>query len=519
MKKFSILIVSLTFWGQYNVLQLTAQNAFIPDFQVNDGEGLSVEHFPHPAIALDQNGNFIIAWDDSRNGHTDIYAQRYASNGTALGSNFKVNDDESDTLQEFPSIGIDGSGNFILVWVDKRNINSNIYAQRYLSSGMPIGSNFKVNDNQDYTIDFSANIITPGIAVDSIGNFVITWTDGRDHANIFAQIYLGDGTPVGRNFKVNDDEGLSFQVTPSITSHRSGNFFIAWNDDRNAEWNIYAQGYFKDGTPMGTNLRITNDVGGTIAPAIGVDENENFIITWADNRNGNLDIYAQLYLRNGTSLGSDFKVNDDEGSELQIYPSTSIDQSGNFTIVWIDTRNSNPGTDTLETDIYAQRYLSDGTALGRNFRVTNIDKEDQMFPDVIHRNNRIYSTWADSRVDGIHLDIWANVLDWTNPTAVIDNELPKIPQGLVLHQNYPNPFNPSTQIEYSIPQASRVVLKIYNLYGQEIRTLVDEQQAPGIYRVIWDGRRETGRVISSGIYFAKIVAGNYQRSIRLVFLR
>ncbi len=92
--------------------------------------------------------------------------------------------------------------------------------------------------------------------------------------------------------------------------------------------------------------------------------------------------------------------------------------------------------------------------------------------------------------DGTRTDMGA--LSFEQITSVEDINSGGLIEEFSLSQNYPNPFNPSTQIEYSIPKASRVVLKIYNLYGQEIRTLVDEQQTPGIYRVSWNGRRETG---------------------------
>lgn len=88
-----------------------------------------------------------------------------------------------------------------------------------------------------------------------------------------------------------------------------------------------------------------------------------------------------------------------------------------------------------------------------------------------------------------------------------------------LSQNYPNPFNPDTQIEYSVPQTSHIIIRIYNLFGQEIKTLVDEQQSKGNYRVTWNGRTEDQRLLPSGIYLLKMVAANYQKTIRLVFVR
>ncbi len=78
------------------------------------------------------------------------------------------------------------------------------------------------------------------------------------------------------------------------------------------------------------------------------------------------------------------------------------------------------------------------------------------------------------------------------------------PGAFSLSQNYPNPFNPSTVIEYSLPKASRVVLKVYGILGREVRTLVNEQKQPGTYKVVLDAS-----ALPSGVYFYRITAGSF----------
>jgi len=78
-----------------------------------------------------------------------------------------------------------------------------------------------------------------------------------------------------------------------------------------------------------------------------------------------------------------------------------------------------------------------------------------------------------------------------------------------LYSAYPNPFNPNTTIPYYLPQASRVVLKIYNTLGQEVRTLVNEDKPAGKYSVDWDGDKYSAQQVSSGIYFYRIEVENY----------
>ncbi|MDQ7817834.1 MAG: FlgD immunoglobulin-like domain containing protein [Melioribacteraceae bacterium] len=103
-----------------------------------------------------------------------------------------------------------------------------------------------------------------------------------------------------------------------------------------------------------------------------------------------------------------------------------------------------------------------------------------------------------------------------NTTSVAEES---IPQQYKLHNNYPNPFNPSTKIAFEIPQAENVTLKIFNISGELIRTLTDESLGAGKYEKIWDGRDNTGNVVSSGIYIYRLNAGFYDRSARMILLK
>ena len=84
---------------------------------------------------------------------------------------------------------------------------------------------------------------------------------------------------------------------------------------------------------------------------------------------------------------------------------------------------------------------------------------------------------------------------------------------------YPNPFNPITTISYSIPQETDVVLKIYNIKGQLVKVLVNNFQNAGEHSIIWNGRDSNGDRVSSGIYFYKLKAGDFQKVRRMVLLK
>jgi hypothetical protein len=93
------------------------------------------------------------------------------------------------------------------------------------------------------------------------------------------------------------------------------------------------------------------------------------------------------------------------------------------------------------------------------------------------------------------------------------------PTQFNMEQNYPNPFNPETVIKFSVPQDCRVSLRVFNLLGQVVNTLVDEQKSAGEYAVQWNGKNGHGQDVASGVYFYRIKAGDYESVKRMTLLR
>jgi hypothetical protein len=95
-----------------------------------------------------------------------------------------------------------------------------------------------------------------------------------------------------------------------------------------------------------------------------------------------------------------------------------------------------------------------------------------------------------------------------------------VPTNYELSQNFPNPFNPVTTIRYGLPKGERVTLKIFNLLGEEVVTLVgDEQKEAGYHAAIWDGRNAQGQVVASGIYLCQLRAGSFVQTQRMALVR
>jgi hypothetical protein len=106
---------------------------------------------------------------------------------------------------------------------------------------------------------------------------------------------------------------------------------------------------------------------------------------------------------------------------------------------------------------------------------------------------------------------------WKRPIAEIITgiqDAKQIPVEFALSQNYPNPFNPTTTINYSVSKSNSVTLKVYNVMGKEVETLVNEQKAPGNYEVRFDASK-----LASGIYFYQLKSGSLVSTKKLVLLK
>lgn len=89
---------------------------------------------------------------------------------------------------------------------------------------------------------------------------------------------------------------------------------------------------------------------------------------------------------------------------------------------------------------------------------------------------------------------------------------PALPPGFALGQNYPNPFNPATIIPYQLPATAQVRLEVFNVLGQRVATLVDEERPAGFHAVAWDATNAAGQAVAAGVYMYRLTAGGEQQT-------
>jgi methionine-rich copper-binding protein CopC len=159
-----------------------------------------------------------------------------AAQGDPLGPEFRVNT-VTTSAQALPSVASDSAGNFVVAWAgDNQDGNTfGVFAQRYASTGVPLGGEFQVNS---YT---SSNQSLPSVASDSAGTFVVAWQsltqDGSGYG-VFGQRYSSTGSPLGGEFRINSYT-TAHQRDAAVTSDSAGNFVVVW------------ESYFQDGSHWG----------------------------------------------------------------------------------------------------------------------------------------------------------------------------------------------------------------------------------------------------------------------------
>ena len=122
---------------------------------------------------------------------------------------------------------------------------------------------------------------------------------------------------------------------------------------------------------------------------------------------------------------------------------------------------------------------------------------------------------GDGKLDILAIDTTGNYI-WINNTIsdVHNVKQATLPETPILYQNYPNPFNPTTMINYQLPVTNHALIKVYDVLGREITTLVDTQLPAGRHQVLWDAGN-----YANGIYFYKIQAGDFQNMKKMLLIK
>jgi len=328
-----------------------AQAAWVPDgtplCALPNGQSIG-------QAASDGGSGAIVVWSDNRSGGTDIYAQRVDMNGNILWAAGGVAVCTASGSQYNPKLTTDGSGGAVIVWLDMRSGNNDLYAQRIDSNGNTLWTANGVSVCTEADNQTSPTIISGGS-----GSVVIAWEDYRSGTNwdIYAQRLNGaDGAQLWAAGGRAICTATGNQYYPQTATDGAAGAIITWQDYRGANYDLYAQRVNLAGTPQWTNngVVVCNAANNQVNPVIVSDGVGGAIIAWQDYRSGtNYDIYAQRLTGTGTVSWAANGVSLCAAANDQTSLALISDAASGSIITWQDSRGGG-------ADIYAQRVSSAG---------------------------------------------------------------------------------------------------------------------------------------------------------------
>lgn len=360
------------------------------DTQVNS---YTTDDQRRPHVVVEEDGDFLILWDSMGSSGTDtwgtsIQGQRYASDGSPVGSEFQVNTETRD-YQFDPGGAFDADGNFVIAWMsvdstDDHETIRNIQGQRYASDGSQIGEQFQINT---YT---TAVQHQPEIAMEADGDFVVVWwSEGSpgtdtDDFSVQARLFSSDGSALGDQFQVNTYT-TGHQGSPWVDKDALGNFVVAWDSQGSAGTDdslgsVHARRYTSDGAPLGDPFQVnTYTTRNQLTPQIAVKPDGDFVIVWWGNDSGgsdtsNASVHGRRYTSDGSAVGDEFQINS-YTQDTQFFPSVAYGPQGNFVVVW--ESGGSYGSDSSSYSMQGQRFASDGAIVGPQFQVNSYTPGNQ----------------------------------------------------------------------------------------------------------------------------------------------
>ena len=308
------------------------------------------------------------------------------------------------------------------------------------------------------------------------------------------EVYLSWSGPAGLMFDKSLDGGVSFASDVKVSSLYGG-----WAFDINGITRC-------NGMPI-TGCDISNS-----------KYRGNIYINWSDQINGDTDVFLAKSTDGGKTWSAPKRVNNDFLKRDQFFTWMSVDPiTGVIYIVFYDRRD-NLDPSSTQTHVYLARS-DDGGETFKNYRVT----ETPFFPNaniffgdytgIAAYNRKVYPIWM--RMDGNTMSVWTAPIDDSQLATGIEQEQ-LMPSEFHLYQNYPNPFNPETTISYDLKEPAYIRLKVYDSIGNEVATIVNENQEPGLQRVLFNAQSAN---LPSGVYVYRLTTGKNEATSKMLYVK
>jgi hypothetical protein len=336
-------------------------------------------------------------------------------------------------------------------------------------------------------------------------------TSNSDPLDVMFSRSTDGGSTWSAPIRVNDDAGTTaYQWFGTMSVAPSGRIDAVWYDTRDNPGSVTSALYYSSSTDGGLTWAANEKLSESFNPLIGwpiqqkigdyihmVSDDTGARLAWSATFNGEQDVYYSYITPEGSSSIpcadiSRFQARCRTGGTIQAKVlMTNTSHTGEIITVTVD---GNPYAAEIGANGRAVVTVS-GLTIGPH--TVELTDPPGCFDPVVAQCT------ADLAMEGE---------DW-NDSAVSGTK------ALALLGNYPDPFNPSTTIRYVLPENVSVTLRVYNMLGQIVRTLVDGEQVAGEYSILWDGRNEAGSTVSSGVYLTRLTAGDVVLTERMLFTK
>lgn len=312
----------------------------------------------------------------------------------------------------------------------------------------------------------------------------------------------------------------------------NGEVYVAWAGPQGpGDFKIFFDRSTDGGnTWLANDIVVANQIGGWVIDISGINRSNGMPVTLCDYSNspyrghiyvmwidsvspGDHDIKFSKSTNGGFNWSTPMKVNSDTPGKEQFLFWMTVDQvTGHIYVVFYDRRNYSDN----QTDVFIARSTNGGTSF-TNERISSSPFTPTSGPffgdyiDIAAHNGRVRPVWQ--RLQSGVISIWTAIIEF--PVGVTHNNN-QIPSAYILEQNYPNPFNPETNFSFALPVRDYVVIKIFDVLGNEVATLTNEMYEAGSYSIKWDASE-----ISSGVYFYRMntLYGNYSETKKMVLTK
>lgn len=364
----------------------TLMQRWTPNLKANNDQGVANQD--QPSLAVDAEDNVYAAWRDDRNGNPDIFVARLRTDSLSWSNAFKVNNDSAIAVQSSPSLAAGAKGALYVAWEDMRNGNADIYAASSTTGGASWGANIKVHaETASPTAQSNPNLIRS-----ASGALFVAWEDRRSgNADIYVARSTDGGAAWSAAVRANTVTAGD-QLNPVLAIDAAGALYAAWEDHRSSDADIYVARSTDDGLTWSAGVQANDntDVSDQLRPSLAAAPNGMLLAGWQGHQRGMPSAYVARSTDGGLTWSRSVLLSSSAG--LSASPGLAIDRDGKPYCFWCEYLN---GIDT----IYVARSTDDGATWNAPVRVNDdaglASRGDPSM--VIDGAGGLYSAWKDDR--------------------------------------------------------------------------------------------------------------------------